>query len=134
MSEKKSFFSDEWENAVKRSEDAVSIEVDRLVRNSVITVVTAEVTYRFVVIDPERLKVRVRSGDKTVTEGMIGYIQGSALVPNGAMRRAWVAVGYRIVFGSESLSCLPPYTELPKTLDLRVNGANLVPTPNSTVN
>ena len=57
--------------------------------------------YKFVVIDPALLKVAVRMGDEVMPEGMVGYIQGSVLRSGGSMRRAWLAIGYSIVFGSE---------------------------------
>lgn len=116
-----------WNEEVSRSEDAPAIDVDVLASGTVVGVRTGTAAYVFRVIDPERLLVEVVRGHADVLEGMVGHLIGSCFSYGGTLRRAWVAVGYHLVFGSEQFPFLPAYLELDKTLEVTVNGASVVP-------
>ena len=120
-------FAEGWNDEVARSENAPAIDVDRLAPGALIGVRTGKAAYMFRVIDPERLCVEVVIGAADLLRGMTGHLIGSCFTYGGTMRRAWIAVGYHVVFGSEEFPFLPAYVELEKTLDVTVNGVSVVP-------
>lgn len=127
------YFRPGWSAAVDRSASALGIGVADLVPGTVITVITCDHRYLFTLVDPARLAVTVRSDDPRMSADMPGYILGSALVPDGAMRGGWIAAGYGLVFGSESFPFLPSYVELPVAERLYVNGTPIVPAERGTL-
>ena len=128
--EKKGQLEPSYEALMTKASQCGNLRIEWTKKGDILSAVTVNHRYAFVVLDPERRWVRMTSDHPEFPGPNDGYLHGSLLAPLGSsILMGRIAIGLSLLFSTPDWASrfLPPEIRTTPVREVHVNGQRVLP-------